>query len=78
MDGFNPPWTVSNCGNPEHGTKWSCHRVTDAIGRILLLSVDRETAETFASVASLREQVRTLTARAEEAEHERGSCRSAE
>ena len=55
-------WTVTNCGNLEHGPEMFCHRVMDATGKVLLQSVDRATADTFASVPVLRAQVRTLEA----------------
>ena len=62
----NMPWVVRDCGNPKHEPDWHCHSVRDSTGERILDSVTREQAEHFASVPSLREQVRTLTAERDE------------
>jgi len=68
----NTPWAVSNCGNPNHGPEWECHRVTDSTGARLLSGVALSVAERYASLPSLREQVRALTQQLADEEDEVG------
>ena len=53
-------WSVKGCGNDGHGPHWTCWKVVDGSGAVILKGVDKGQAERYAAIPDLAKALLNL------------------